>query len=498
MSLPAPHGGWNVRDSVSDMPSQDAVILDNWLPQAGHLELRKGYAVHASGMSGQMQTIMQWEGSSGQKMFAANTTSVWNATSAGAVGAADITGLTNGRWQWVNFSTAGGDFLVACNGADAVRNYNGTTWTTPTLTGAPGGGNDFDNVTVHKERLFFVEKNSTSFWVLNVKSIAGTATEVPLGSFTYKGGSLVAQFGWTIDGGQGQDDLLVSIFSTGETLVFQGNDPTDALNWSLVGRFNLGRPAGKRCFEKIAGDLMVLTEDGYQSLAAALKAGRSDPNTATSDKIRGAVGEIMMLYRDNFGWQAVLFPKAGFILVNVPIIVGSLYQQHVFSIRRKAWCRFTNITSVSWGMLDDDLYFGGADGVVYKFWGTDSDNGADIVTDAQQAFGYFKSLGRRKRFLQIRPVLEASASIIPSLGMSTDFVVSTPQGTAEFAADNTSVWDESVWDEAPWAGGNEIQAAWKDVVGEGISGGLRMILRCNTAGCKWHATDYVFEVGTKF
>ena len=164
----------------------------------------------------------------------------------------------------------------------------------------------------------------------------------------------------------------------------------------MVGRYNLGKPAGKRCFEKIAGDLIVLTEDGYESLGAAIREGRSDPTKAVSDKIRGAVAEIMDLYRDNFGWQVLLFPKAGFILINVPIITGSLYHQHVFSIRRKAWCRFTGIAAISWGFLNDQMYFGTAVGTVHKFWNTESDNGSDIVTDAQQAFGYFKTPGRIK------------------------------------------------------------------------------------------------------
>lgn len=498
-SLPAPDGGWNARDSISDMPSNDAVILDNWLPQSGNVELRKGYTIHASGMSGQLETIMEWAGPSSTKQFSAVTSSVFDTTSTGAVGAADITGLTNAQWQWVNFSTAGGDFLVACNGDDAVRNYDGSAWSTPTLTGAPGSaaGSDFINVTAFKERLFFVPKNSMSYWVLNTKSISGTATEVPLGSFTVKGGHLVAQSGWTLDGGSGVDDYLVTITSQGETLVFQGTDPTDASNWSMVGKFNLGRPAGRRCFEKVGGDLLVLTEDGYVSLGRALISARSNPSEATSDKIRGAVSEMMDLYRETFGWQAVLFPKAGIIIINVPITAGSLYHQHVFNIRTRAWCRFTGIPAGCWGLLGDDIYFGGQ-GVVYKFWNGDSDNGSNIDTDAQQAFSYFRTPGRIKKFNQIRPVMEANGTIRPSLGMSVDFVPELPKGESEISGDNESLWDESVWDEASWAGDSVINATWDDVFGVGISGGLRMQLSVKGVEVKWHSTDYVYEIGDKF
>ena len=234
-SIPAPHGGWNVRDSIADMPTEDAVFMDNWIARDQNIELRRGFQVHASGMTGQLETIMEWAGPASQKMFSAVTTSIFDTTAPGAVGAADITGLTNAQWQWVNFSTAGGDFLVAANGDDEVRNYDGTTWTTPTLTGGPGtpAGSDLDNVHVFKERLFFIEKSSMSYWVLPVKSIAGTMTEVPLGSFTVKGGHIVAQSSWTLDGGAGVDDLLVTITSNGEVLVFQGTDPTDATAWEI-------------------------------------------------------------------------------------------------------------------------------------------------------------------------------------------------------------------------------------------------------------------------
>lgn len=498
-SLQAPYGGWNVRDSIADMPTKDAVILDNWIPRDGNVELRKGYEVHVTGMSGQIETIMEWAGPASQKIFGAVGTDIFDVTTAGAVGAAAVTSTANAQWQHINFSTAGGEFLVACNGADAVQNFDGTTWTTPTLTGAPGtpAGSDFDNVTAFKERIFFTEKASMSYWVLNVKSIAGTATEVPLGSFTVKGGHIVAQASWTLDGGMGVDDLLVTITSNGETLIFQGTDPTDATAWAMVGRFNLGRPAGKRCFEKISGDLLVLTEDGYVSLARALQSGRANPKEATSDKIRGAVSEMMSLYRDNFGWQASLFPKAGLIIINVPIIEGSIYQQHVFSLSAKAWCRFTNIPSGCWGQLSDNIYFGGQ-GVVYKFWSSNADNGSNITSDVQQAFAYFRSQGKIKRFLQIRPILEANGTIKPSLGISTDFVVSEPTGTASYLADNTAVWDESDWDTTPWAADSVIQAQWKSVSGVGITGGLRMKLNANDIGVKWHATDFVYEVGNKF
>jgi hypothetical protein len=80
---------------------------------------------------------MEWAGPSSRKMFAAKSTDIYDVTTPGAVGAAVVSSLSSAYWQTVNFTTAGGSFLVLCNGADSVRNYDGTTWTTPSISASP-------------------------------------------------------------------------------------------------------------------------------------------------------------------------------------------------------------------------------------------------------------------------------------------------------------------------------------------------------------------------
>jgi uncharacterized membrane protein YeaQ/YmgE (transglycosylase-associated protein family) len=59
-------------------------------------------------------------------LFGAAGTSFFNVTSLGAVGAAVVTGLTNARWQYVNSSTSAGSFLMAVNGSDKLRGWDGS------------------------------------------------------------------------------------------------------------------------------------------------------------------------------------------------------------------------------------------------------------------------------------------------------------------------------------------------------------------------------------
>ena len=125
-SLPAPIGGWNARDSLAEMAATDAVTLTNWFPTPTDVTLRKGYTKYSTGITGDVNSLMNYAGPSSQTLFAAAGSSIYNCSTSTASVAA--TGLTNSKFQHVNVTTAGGSFLVACNGADAVQIYDGTAW----------------------------------------------------------------------------------------------------------------------------------------------------------------------------------------------------------------------------------------------------------------------------------------------------------------------------------------------------------------------------------
>jgi len=124
-SMASPIGGWNARDSLAEMSPLDAVELVNWYPTPSDLTLRKGYSKHSTGITGQVDSLMNYAGTTGQKLFAAANTTIYEATTSPAV---SVFTVTNDRFQHVMMSTAGGDFLVACNGQDPTLLYNGTSW----------------------------------------------------------------------------------------------------------------------------------------------------------------------------------------------------------------------------------------------------------------------------------------------------------------------------------------------------------------------------------
>jgi hypothetical protein len=105
----------------------DAVVLNNFYPTPSQIQLRKGYTEYATGITGQVDTLMQYSGGSTSKLFAAAGSVIYDVSSAGAA-VSVVTGQGSDRLQYVNASTSGGNFLVAVNGADAPLIYDGTNW----------------------------------------------------------------------------------------------------------------------------------------------------------------------------------------------------------------------------------------------------------------------------------------------------------------------------------------------------------------------------------
>ena len=124
-SITAPIGGWNARDSVASMPPTDAVTLTNFYPTPTDVQLRKGYSKHSIGITGFVNSLMNYAGPNSQKLFAAAGTYIYNADTATATTSHSI---TNDKLQHVNMTTSGGHFLIACNGTDATMVYDGTSW----------------------------------------------------------------------------------------------------------------------------------------------------------------------------------------------------------------------------------------------------------------------------------------------------------------------------------------------------------------------------------
>ena len=124
-SVASPIGGWNARDSIANMPPLDAVTLNNFWPTPTDVQLRLGYSKFCTGITGQVNSLMNYAGVTTQKLFAAAGTSIYDASGSTAVA---VKTITNDKLQHINVGTTGGHFMVAVNGDDAALLYDGTNW----------------------------------------------------------------------------------------------------------------------------------------------------------------------------------------------------------------------------------------------------------------------------------------------------------------------------------------------------------------------------------
>lgn len=499
ISLPAPIGGWNARDSLANMAPTDAVYLTNWWPALTSVNVRNGYTQFATGLPGQVETLMSYGGTT-DKFFAVSTGNIYDITAGGAVGAALVTGLTNSRFQYINVATSGGQFLMCVNAANKLQYFDGTTWTVDggayTITGLDTS--TVSNINLFKNRVWMIQENSLNAYYLPTSSIAGAAQIFPLQGVARLGGYLVACATWTIDAGYGLDDQLLFVTNKGEIIVYGGTDPTTASTFSLIGVWQLGAPVGARCFQKYGGDVVLICKDGLIPMAAGLQSSRLDPRVSLTNKIQYAVSEAVNAYGANFGWDVHYFPKANMLVVNVPVNAGALQQQYVMNTITQAWSNFSGWSANCFEIFEDELYFGG-NGFVGAAWQGTSDNGANIQADGKQAFNYCGVPAQVKRFTMMRPYL-VTAGGTPGLNaaINVDFDDSDPYTTAGLSPQPfvAGEWGFGVWGTMVWGAQEIVNRQWQGITGSGYCVAPRLRSINNGMTAQWMATDIVFEAGS--
>jgi hypothetical protein len=481
---------------MTDIPKDRAVELVNLYPQQQKLEIRGGYTAHVTnlGDAGPIETLMVWSGPATSRLFAATDGKIYDVTNSGTAGAPAVTGQGSDQWQYVNFGTAGGNFLWCCNGSDAPIHYNGSAWANPSLTGATGS--DIIGVTAHKRRLFFVFKDSAKFGFLPVVSIAGAISLFDLASVFSEGGKLSAIGTWTIDGGEGKDDYAVFISSNGEVAVYAGTDPADAANWALIGVYKISPPIGRRCLIKAGGDLLIATIDGVISFAAASKLERADMDKASvTSNIRDAWTAAARRYGRSFGWQMIAFPSRNALIVNVPIAQSVRQEQYVMNVLTGAWCRFDGINANCWAIRDNNLYFGGNGGIVYRAWNYFSDAGAQISWRMRRPFDDMNMPGRIKHMKMVRPVIETEGSLSPAIGIDVDYRVTEPTDTPAYGPGPAARYGAARYGTSRYGGSN---ITYDNIVGTGAIGRtLSIHMKGASVGVSGQFTgfDVLFEAG---
>jgi len=498
ISLPAPTGGWNARDSLADMAPKDAVIMENWFPLTTEATLRFGYTEFATGLPGQVESLFVYSGGSTEEIWGVSNGAFYDCSAGGAVGAAAVSGLSNSRWQYTNVATPGGNFIMCANGVNTPYLYDGATWTSITGVSAPAitgvTTTTLNTPVIFKTRLFFIQTGTLKTWYLPVNAVGGAASSIDISAVAQLGGYIVAHDTWTLDAGTGVDDYYVIVTSRGEIVIYQGTDPSSSTTWALKGVWHIGQPVGQRCLFKLQGDLLYISQDGLVPLSGALQSSRVNPRVALTDKIQFAVSTAVSTYGSNFGWQVMYYAGENQLYLNVPVNEGNDQQQYVMNTISKSWCNFTGWEANCWDIFAASPYFGG-NTVVCKAWNGNTDNGNNINGNCLQAFSAYGNPGNVKRFSMIRPIFRSDGTPAILGSMNLDFNISISTASLSFSAPTSGLWDSAVWDTATWGGGLSVIQNWQSVYGVGYYGAPQMQISGGGIQVRWVSTDIVYETG---
>jgi len=502
VQIPASTRGLNLRDGIAAMKPADALILDNMFPEATYLRVRNGTQSYATGINGSVQSIMEWSGPSSRKLFAASPTDIYDITSTGAVGAAVVSSLGSGYWQTTMMTTPGGAFLVLANGVNSVRNYDGTSWTTPAITNVTSSTLNFP--CLHKSRIWFVQNNSTKAWYLPTASIAGAASSFELGDTFTDGGKLIAIGAVSRDGGSGSDDYLAFVSSHGQVAVYQGDDPASANTWALVGVYNGAPPIGNRSTANIGGDLAIVTESAVVS-TRQLMAGGQDASTrqAITNRIDQGILEAYNSYGALTGWSMASYPRYRMALINVPTSSTTAFQ-FVVNVQTGAWATYgksaSPLNATCWGIYNENPYYGRSDGTVYLAESGYSDGTAGISWQVKTSFQTYGRSGGVSRMTMIRPLFTAGGQVVPAIRMNVDYRNDRPLSTDAFpmaAGAQGGVWDTSLWDVGMWGDGASPYNNWYAATGIGTTASVHMGGQSNGIQVILNAFDLKYEVGQR-
>lgn len=472
-SVPASIKGWDQISSLADMPPDHAVVMNNFIPRPGYLEVRRGSSTFSTGIgtaTTPVETLMPYNSpnTTNSKMFAVGGGTIYDVTAGGAGSATTVTGLSNSRLQYTNFGNSGSNYLIAANGVDTPRIYNGTTWSAMTLTGITPS--DAVQPAAWKGRLWFALIRSLQVGYMPVGNISGAVTTFDLAPIMSKGGYIQAIGTWTVDTNQTVDEYIAFISSRGQVAVYQGTDPATANTFSLVGIYNLGAPIGRRCFLRISGNLWIVCVDGVIPLTEMLVqvTDRSAvARVAPTTMIMNAVLTSAQLYSQNFGWQFISYPKGQLAILNIPQVENQTAVQYVMNTLTGAWCQFLGLNANCWETLNDTMYFGSNVGTVIKWDVGSGDNSTPITATVQTAFNYFSSRGHLKRWTMIRPILTTDGSVTPGVGLNIDFGTGAPVSVPSTVTSSGAMWDVALWDQATWPINSSVVANWTSVEGIG-------------------------------
>lgn len=304
------------------------------------------------------------------------------------------------------------DKVLLVNGSMTPSEFSGGSLTALSFTSGITSETELIGVTVFKGRAIYW-KSEAGFYYANAGSFQGDLAYFNLAPFS--DGTVVFCFTYSTDAGDGTDDMFVIMMSTGQALVYQGNDPGDSESWELISKYTMAPPLGIRGRCDFQGDQIILTERGWINFDHVVKNGNMPGGIGHKivDLARTAVsrGTTTNL------WEAHYIASKGLVVITT--LQDGSYIYHVMNVLTGAWCTFTGFDTLVWAVKDGQGYYE-TDQKIFKYSGYDS----NVTTDAIPAYTQLGSDGYRRQVTAIRPVTTVDSDTI---GISAAGDFNTPE-----------------------------------------------------------------------
>jgi len=391
-SIPASVGGVNALSPLMGMPIEDCIYTFNLMPVEYGLRLRKGYREWATGVEGDVRSIIPYESPSSDpaddRLFAVSEygiydVSLFNTTSPDKVVDFIQQGEAAGNGVHCEFTSISGDhYLYYADELNGIWVYENETqlWERPQgwvyddpndpETEIPFPVENVAFVMVHKLRIWVVLEDSTDAYYLDVASISGKLTLFTFGAKMIHGGNLMGLWTWTLDGGDGVDDYLTAISRGGDMMIYRGSDPI-AEDWQLTGTWFLGEvPRSRRIVSQHGGDMYALSTFGLTSFRDLLQGSAADllvtsPSAKVARFLRADVQSGVNSYR----WSLRVNPGDGSMYIITPKPSNTQYIQYSQNLSTKAWGFMRDVPMLCGYSWNGEFFFGSTNGIVYVYDG---------------------------------------------------------------------------------------------------------------------------------
>jgi hypothetical protein len=521
----APTKGINDLDPLAAMDPTYCIELNNWFPSTGSLISRGGYQEWATDIPSPVVTLIPMNMADGtRKLFAATDTGIYDVSAKGASPPLSYA-ISDGYVKYVQFSTVATNYLVVANEPDTPLFSDGTTWApfvaagVPTLPGEISGiaPSLLTSVSSFKNRLWFVQGGTMTAWYLPSGAMAGVAKPFYLGGFFKRGGALLEIIDWSANTNDGLHNSIAFRSTTGEVLIYQGDDP-DAIVGDLLsplilqGLFFTSAPIGGKSSVRFGADTVLLTRMGLVPLGALVSGNATDAlyeGLLSSRNISRTITRIVRSSGYNPNWELQNYPTLNAIIILIPASGGYPAAQFVMNSLTGAWCKF-DLPAQCMAYTGTSLYFGGYNGndktkgAVYVYGEVQLDNvklngdgGQSIVCSFFTAYNYYGDQTTNKHFKMFRPIFQSDQPQSFASKLNVDYELEglyTDAPPIYNASGTADLWDASKWDTAVWTQVRTTYKPWATVTGIGFCAAL--LMKMNTrAEVAFVAYEMVYEPG---